>query len=327
MPQIKLYKNDDYDQMPYDLIKELTISLVVVGLVVFLLSIFLSTPDVPALTAKQVDKQAPMILVQTALQDLSQQDAISTYGPPYNPGQDNIQKVGAFSPQTWSGVPYPVNSAKDEVIAPLSRLTQLLPFLNNPLNTWKQATLKQQTDWVTAVQKDLKKSEITNNQLQLPNKSSTLYGPVPVLVNTYLNLSKTGLLESAIDGTGPMPLTNRTKSLLLLQDESLADGQYATQLDMTGDQWGIMKETGNYPGAVWLWFYTLLYHVPPFSSSDSADLLVVSAVMVVTLLLVFVPFIPGLRSIPRWVKIYRFIWRDFYKERAMKEEGRIEKHS
>lgn len=317
------YKNDEYAQMPYDLIKEMVIGTVIIGLIVILLSAILSTPDLPALTAKKVDKVAPMVLVQTALQDLSQQDAITTYGQPYNTTKDNIQKIGGFAPQTWSGVPIPVNSAKDEVIAPLTRLTTLVPSLVNPLNSWNKADFKQQTVWVNAVQKALKKSKITNNKLQLPNSGGGAYGPVPILINNYLNLSKTGLLESAIDGTGPMPLTNRTKSLLLLSDESLADGIYADKLDMTGDQWGIIKETGNYPGAVWLWFYTSLYHFPPFSNSDSADLLVVIAVAVITLLLMFTPFIPGLRSLPRWLKVYRLIWRDHYRDQRKNRGNKV----
>jgi hypothetical protein len=27
-----------------------------------------------------------------------------------------------------------------------------------------------------------------------------------------------------------------------------------------------------------------------------------------------VPFIPGLRDVPRWIPIYRLIWRRFYAE-------------
>jgi hypothetical protein len=35
--------------------------------------------------------------------------------------------------------------------------------------------------------------------------------------------------------------------------------------------------------------------------------------MVLTLGLLFLPFIPGLRSIPRWVPVHRLIWRDYYR--------------
>jgi hypothetical protein len=27
----------------------------------------------------------------------------------------------------------------------------------------------------------------------------------------------------------------------------------------------------------------------------------------------FVPFIPGLRSVPRWIPVHRLIWREYYR--------------
>ena len=35
-------------------------------------------------------------------------------------------------------------------------------------------------------------------------------------------------------------------------------------------------------------------------------------VALLTVLLVFVPFIPGLRDIPRWIPIHKLIWRRYY---------------
>ena len=46
----------------------------------------------------------------------------------------------------------------------------------------------------------------------------------------------------------------------------------------------------------------------------SASLLVFLPAGVMRLLLALVPFIPGLRSIPRWTRIYRLIWRNHYRE-------------
>ncbi len=34
---------------------------------------------------------------------------------------------------------------------------------------------------------------------------------------------------------------------------------------------------------------------------------------VLSLAFVLVPFIPGVRSIPRWTKVYRLIWRQHYR--------------
>src|SRR5207237_867300 len=40
----------------------------------------------------------------------------------------------------------------------------------------------------------------------------------------------------------------------------------------------------------------------------------VAMMMVLTLALVLLPFIPGVRSIPRMIPLYRLIWRDYYKD-------------
>ena len=38
--------------------------------------------------------------------------------------------------------------------------------------------------------------------------------------------------------------------------------------------------------------------------------------MILTLGLALLPFIPGLRSIPRWSRVYRLIWRQHYRDLA-----------
>ena len=38
----------------------------------------------------------------------------------------------------------------------------------------------------------------------------------------------------------------------------------------------MINETGNYPGAAWLWFYTFWYQVPAYASSPNADVLVIA---------------------------------------------------
>jgi hypothetical protein len=53
--------------------------------------------------------------------------------------------------------------------------------------------------------------------------------------------------------------------------------------------------------------------VPPFSTSDNADAQVWGVMMFLTLCLMFLPFIPGLRSIPRWIPLHKLIWRNYYR--------------
>jgi hypothetical protein len=77
-----------------------------------------------------------------------------------------------------------------------------------------------------------------------------------------------------------------------------------------------MNETGSYPGQSWLWLYTLWYQVEPFKSSTNADILVMMVVGVLSLGLILIPFIPGIRSLPRQIPLYRLIWREHYRSQG-----------
>lgn len=309
--QTRPYPNARYRQIPYDLVRELALACLGTLVLAVVLAAVFSTPDVPALSAQQVARQDPLLLVQTELNALSGQSAIATYGPPYNHGDQSLQGIGGFSPQSWAGVQIPVNPAQVDVLRPLSLLATADPSLVPALREWNQAPASLQNRWIAATQKALQPDAFHDGLLALPANPAA-YGPLPVLSNAYLRLAQSGLLEDAIDGAnGPMPLTNRTRSLLLL--ENSADSAYAAKLNMLGNEWGVIKETGDYPGAVWLWYYTLLYQIPPYNASSSADLLVVLTVIAVTLVLILIPFIPGLRSIPRRVGIYKWIWRRHYR--------------
>jgi len=60
-----------------------------------------------------------------------------------------------------------------------------------------------------------------------------------------------------------------------------------------------------------LWLYQLWYHVPGWRNSTNVDLIAIYMTGLATLLLLAVPFIPGLRDIPRWIPVHRLIWRDW----------------
>jgi hypothetical protein len=91
----------------------------------------------------------------------------------------------------------------------------------------------------------------------------------------------------------------------------LANRAQAEQL--SGDQWGMMNETGSYPGQVWLWLYTFWYQIKPFSTSANADVLVMGVMGLLSVAFVLVPFLPGVRTLPRRIPIYKLIWREHYR--------------
>ncbi|MHB1980861.1 MAG: cytochrome B6 [Sulfobacillus sp.] len=296
-----------YRMVQADLIKELAIAFAVIAGLVLVLAILFSSPDQPTLTAQQVATAHPAELEATAIHILDGQNLIAAYGPPYNHGSGSVQKIGFFSPQTWAGVTLPLDAPNVFILAPLSRVAPLDPALGVALATFRAASPGQQATWETSYQDALGHAKVVNGQLLMPPSHS---GPLPVLLGAYLNLAKSGALEAIINLNGRTYQTDFTRALLVLQGAPLT--RVAAGQELLGPEWGQMKEPGNYPGAVWLWFYTLLYQIPPYATSSVADLLAGATVGVVTLLFMFIPWIPGLRDIPRKVKIYRLIWRDHY---------------
>jgi hypothetical protein len=291
----------------YDLLKEFVIALAVVALLTTALAALFSSPDEPNLTLKSWAGTAPGDFVATATGELAGTTTSATYGPPYNSASDGMS-MGPVRLQKWAGSRIPVDSANDFVVAPLATLTDH-PDVTLAVERWKAATIDQRSSWATGYADALAKAD---------NDPATVtgdFGPVPTMTAALLGMAQRGVLDSdLISGGSAFFHTDYTKPLLFLADgtylEDAAIGQH-----LAGDQWGMMNETGNYPGQAWLWLYTFWYQVPPFTGAwaDNADVIVWTLMMVLSLALVLLPFIPGLRSIPHKVPVYRLIWRDYYR--------------
>jgi len=209
--------------------------------------------------------------------------------------------------QRYGGVREPVDTARDFVLAPLGTVTGDAD-LTSALSQYNAASTDQQQNWATAYGDALDKAP-DNDPAKVPDGD---YGPVPVLTGKLLDLARSGGLDGQLLSSGGFYQTDYTRPLLFLADGSYLEDQARAE-HLGGDQWGMMNETGSYPGQAWLWLYTFWYQVPPFSSSDNADALVWALMMVLSLVLILVPFIPGLRSLPRHLGVHRLIWRDHYR--------------
>ncbi|MDX2968419.1 hypothetical protein PWY87_25495 [Kribbella solani] len=295
---------------PYDLVKEFVVALIVVAVLTTVLAAVFSSPDEKSITLSDWAKKAPNDVVATAAGELAGTTTSAGYGPPYNNAATG-QTLGPIALQKWAGVRLPVDSAQDLVITPL-RAVEGDAALAGAVSTWSSAAGDQQTKWATAYANALTAAPDGNPAAVKPSAG---YGPVPVLAAKFLQLARTGGLEGALDASGNFYKGDATRGLLLLSDGAYLEDQ-ARARNLGGDQWGMMNETGNYPGQPWMWLYTFWYQVKPFSTSDNADAQVWALMMVLTLGLVLVPFIPGVRSIPRWVPVHRLIWRNYYRHQT-----------
>jgi len=295
---------------PYDIIKEGTIALVVVGLLTLVFAVVFGSPDEPAVTIKTWSNATPVDFAVTALSELNQTSGSAMYGAPYNNASVG-QKLGPLELAKWVGARVPVNTVRDFVINPLKSLPDQ-PVLTADLRQWSKASASTRALWLKDYTKASANLKVVNGQVTV---SANNAGPVPVFINDLTQMAQTGALDQALVTQSEFYTTNFTLPLLFL-----ADGSYLSNLaqhqHLSGDQWGMMNELGNYPGQAWLWLYTFWYQIPPFNSSANADVLVWGLMMALSVVLLLVPFIPGLRSIPRKTRIYRVIWREHYQGSA-----------
>lgn len=331
-------------QRRYDLIAEGGVALVVVAAMCVLAAILWGSPNGgltyptgpasppgQAFSAAYWDANAPSDLAQTAVQEMLGGTKTAGYGPPFNNTADASQEFIGIRPAQiakWIfGLTLPVNTSDDFVLAPVSRLAA--PYnraVAAAVSRYKAAggdlspgadasrlASDQQATWLNNYAKAL-----ADPGAKFTPTSATVapgdYGPVPVIIQAEMLIADNGSLDGYFQGSGQQLSTNTTKGTMFFGDGTLW-GNIASAQGVAGDQWGVMNELWGYPGQVWLWLYAGMYQIPALDPSGNANLdLDVGLLMILLgfLLPMFVPWIPGINRIPRWIPLYKIIYRRYY---------------
>jgi len=302
----------------YDILKEGTIATVVILVLTVGLSALLSSPDEPAVTVRSWTQVAPADFLATAASELNGTSLTASYGPPYN--TNGTPQSLLFAPANWAGVRQPIDAAQTFVLQPLSTVTPTNPALAAALATYNAASPTQQNKWATNYLNALAKVKFVNGTPVVPAGN---YGPVPAMLATELALGRSGAIDTDLLAQRQFYGTDFTKPLLFLNDGAYY-ANLATARHLTGDAWGVMNETGSYPGQPWLWLFQMWYHVHGWSNSDNIDLIAIYMTGLATILLLLIPFIPGLRDIPRWIPLHRLVWRTWNQQEAAGPTGQQE---
>ncbi len=293
----------------YDLVREGLIALAFVAVLAIVLALIFKSPDAPTVRGQDVARNHPLDFLKTSADLLSGENGLEKYGPPYTKDKENIQKIIGPGPASVLGVTLPIDAEQDLVIAPLERGAVMNKDVAASLAVWKAASADARKAWAKAYSDALDKAEEADGLVKVPVGD---YGPVAVMMTGMLDLARAGLLEGALTSGPGLPYTlDNTKALLFFQED--VDQNVADVYDMKGTQWGITHEVGNLPGPWWLWPYAIWYQIPPLTTAPNADVIVGTLMLVLFLLLFFAPFIPVLKHLPKWIPIYRIIWRDWYK--------------
>ncbi len=306
----------------YDILKEGTIALVVVVFLVAVLAILFSSPDVPPVTLQAWSSAQPIGFTQIALSELEGTSTSAAYGPPYNNGSGSVQKLFGVSIQRAIGVTDPINPAKDFVVDPLETVSGQ-PALKVALARYNSANQQTRQSWNQAYGRALSRARIVNTRLVVPSGS---YGPVGTMLASFLSMARSGGLDAQLVAHSAFYTTNYTNPLLFIGDSAVAQpssywNKIVTAQNMQSNQWGMMNETGSWPGQPWLWLYVMWYQIRPMSNSHNGDVEVIAIMTLLSLGLVFIPFIPGIRDLPRWIPIHRLVWKDYYRSYGSASHG------
>jgi hypothetical protein len=301
----------------YDIVREGLIALGVVGVLVVVLASVAGSPDDPPLTFRGWATDMPDDFYATTVAELAGTSESATYGPPYNDAGTG-QNLGPLNLQTAMGVHIPVDTADDFVIAPLE--TQAEPAdVSAALDQWQSASADQRTSWATAYDDALSSDAVGGDPAKVPSGD---YGPVPVLATGLETMAASGALDGVLAAPGDFYSTDNTKQILFMGDGGYLDAA-ASATHLQGNQWGMMNETGAFPGQQWLAPFSFWYQLPFFNSeADSGlaatltangDIYIMAIVVLFTLVVMLLPFLPGLRRIPKAIGLHRLIWRRYYR--------------
>src|SRR5271165_4253309 len=331
-------------ERPYDLIAEGTIAVIFVALLCILAASLwaspnggLTYPGAPkspagqAFSAMYWDVNAPSDLAQTAVQELAGGTATAGYGPPFNQTTGASQEFIGIKPAEIAkaifGLTLPINTADDFVLAPVSQLAAPgNPAVAAAVSLYKaaggdlspgapagQVASSRQMTWLNNYAKALSASSAKVTPTSITVKAGN-YGPVPAIIAAELAIADNGSLDGYLQGSQQQLSTNTYMATMFFSDSTLWE-TIAEAQGVGGDQWGVMNELWNFPGQVWLWLYAGMYQIPALNPSNNANLdLDVGLLMILFgfLLPMFAPWIPVVNRIPRWIPLYKIIYRKYY---------------
>lgn len=329
---------------PYDLIKELIISSTIVAVIVVGLSVLFASPDPPSATFKEWAGEAPGDFVSTTLSEVDGTSLSATYGPPYQPASEqngSLQGFGPLSPERWFGATIPINTFEDYVARPLGTLPDPDGEIAEALQEWRKASGDEQTAWAKAYTDALAKAKFSGGTYDVPDGD---YGPLGTIIEAQYAFALSGGLDNAIVANRTDARiwysNDQTFALLYFGDSGqggaasscISPGQAVPDPDgcwwynqsvgntapryggyLAGGTWGVINEVANWPGAWWLFPYSFWYQWGYGATGQSGDLYAMILTGAVTMLFIFLPWIPGLRNIPHWTRFYKVMWGDYYK--------------
>lgn len=246
------------------------------------LAVVLPSPYLSPVTIQTIAKQDPTLMAATLVKEFDGSSDTAGY-------MDNIDPYTFDSRTVFIDTPY------GQLLAAQPGATDALAAFNALSADDQKAALKALEDYYGS----------TN-----PDPNAVPKGPATDVVTTLTNMAAAGLYEPALLTTnlGLKEANTGTYVDRFLSDTGALEEQ-ATQLGITTDQYGMIREeTGQAPGAWWLSPIGLLNHTV-LANDDNGDRdgAIIFGSLLITLLAF--PFIPYVNRLPDVLKVHALVWR------------------
>jgi hypothetical protein len=254
-----------------------------------LLGVFAGSPNLPRATIATTSRQDPGGAALAFTQELA--------GASASAGNQNESGLGPPGELFVTG--------------PLASFAPLLGGnVTAALAAWRGASASQRAAWANNYLKALDKitpaaMEGGTETAMSPDyaKIGTLhgdFGPIPTMVKADVQLAQSGHLEQYLEGREPGHTLHLVTIWRYDHPKMLND---AVANGLTDDQWGMVKER-DYPVGPWYLIIPSIIHVKLPGGVTGTGFVLWN--LLVALIFIFaLPLVPGLRSLPRKLRLYR----------------------
>ena len=246
------------------------------------LALLLPSPFIKPTSIESVAKQDPFLFKKTLIAEFDGSSNTATY-------VDNI-------------APYAFQTKTIFIEMPYYKFTQTQTNITDQLRVFNAES---------AGVRDQQLKEASSYYSKDKPSGNLAISPVTLVVDSLTTMAQSGLYESAINSAVYRDhfSDGSTYVLRFLADTGVLE-EKATALNITTDQYGMIREeSGHAPGAWWLSPIGLLNH-SILSGDNNADR--DASIIFGSLLLTMVafPFIPYVNQIPDKLKVYKLIWHE-----------------
>ncbi len=255
---------------------------VLIGLIV-ILAFVIPSPYIKPISIQSVAQQDPYLFGKTLVAE-------------FNGSSDTATYVDNIAPYTFNTKNVFIQSPYAQYIFTQHGKPDALQVFNKESEAMQKQQLKDASDYFG-------QDKAPNN----PPPSS----PVTMVVSSLTTMAQAGLYESSLaNATYQNGYADGSIYVLrFLSDTGVLEDK-ATSLNITTDQYGMVREEkGHAPGAWWLSPIGLLNHtVLANDDNGDRDAAIIFGSLILTMLAF--PFIPYVNQLPDKLKIYKLIWRE-----------------